>query len=139
MFARTTTLEIQFGDCDPAGIVYYPNYFRFFDNASAGLLSAALGMHKRDWLERCGSAGIPMVDTGARFSRPCRFGDVVEIHSQITELGRSSFGIRHRLVLAGETAVEADEKRVWTVRTAEGGIRSAPLPDEVRQRLEAGQ
>jgi len=105
MFARTTQLEIQFGDCDPAGIVYYPNYFRFFDNASAGLLSAALGMHKRDWLERYGSAGIPMVDTGARFARPCRFGDVVEIHSQITELGRSSLGIRHRLVQAGETAI----------------------------------
>ena len=77
MFTRTTQVEIQFGDCDPAGIVYYPNYFRFFDNATAGLLSAALGMHKRNWLERYGIAGIPMVDTGARFIRPSSFGDVV--------------------------------------------------------------
>ena len=50
MFSNTTKLEIQFGDCDPAGIVYYPNYFRFCDNATAALVAAALGMHKRAWL-----------------------------------------------------------------------------------------
>ena len=52
MFSNTTRVEIQFGDCDPAGIVYYPNYFRFFDNATAAMLSAAFGMHKRNWLKR---------------------------------------------------------------------------------------
>jgi 4-hydroxybenzoyl-CoA thioesterase len=135
MFSHTTDLEIQFGDCDPAGIVYYPNYFRFFDNATAALLSAALGMHKREWLERYGIAGIPMVDTGARFLRPSRFGDRVSIGSAITELGRSSFSIRHVLENGGAAAVEATEKRVWVVRDAGGAIRSAPLPDDVRRAL----
>ncbi len=139
MFTRTTQVEIQFGDCDPAGIVYYPNYFRFFDNATAGLLSAAFAMHKRDWLAHYGIAGIPMVDTGARFVRPSRFGDVVEIRSAITELGRSSFSVQHTLLNGGETAIEAHEKRVWVVRDAAGGIRSAPLPDDVRRLLGADQ
>ena len=137
MFARTTKLEIQFGDCDPAGIVYYPNYFRFFDNATAGLLSAAFAMHKRNWLEHFGIAGIPMVDTGARFIKPSRFGDVVDIRSEITELGRSSFSVKHTLLRDGEVAIEAHEKRVWVVRDEQGGIRSAPLPDDVRQKLSA--
>jgi 4-hydroxybenzoyl-CoA thioesterase len=136
MFSNVTRIEIQFGDCDPAGIVYYPNYFRFFDNATAALLSAALGLHKRDWLEKFDSLGIPMVDTGAKFIKPSRFGDVVEIHSLITEIGRSSFGVLHTLSNSGETAVEAREKRVWVVRGADGGIRSAPLPDDVRRALE---
>src|SRR5690606_34431112 len=70
MFSHTIKVEIQFGDCDPAGIVYYPNYFRFFDNATAAMLSAAFAMHKRNWLDHYGIAGIPMVDTGARFVRP---------------------------------------------------------------------
>lgn len=139
MFTRTTQVEIQFGDCDPAGIVYYPNYFRFFDNATAALLSAAFTMHKRNWLEHYGIAGIPMVDTGARFLRPCSFGDVVDIRSEITELGRSSFSLRHTLSRGGEAAVEAHEKRVWVVRTPEGGIGSAALPDDVRQLLGADQ
>ena len=70
MFSHSTSVAIQFGDCDPAGIVYYPNYFRMFDNATAAMLSAAFGMHKRNWLEQFGIAGIPMVDTGAKFFIP---------------------------------------------------------------------
>lgn len=135
MFSRISKVEIQFGDCDPAGIVYYPNYFRFFDNASAGLLSAAFAMHKRNWLDHFGIVGIPMVDTGARFLKPSSFGDVVEIRSEIAELGRSSFGVRHSLFNAGDLAIEAHEKRVWVVRGADGAIRSAPLPDAVRTLL----
>jgi 4-hydroxybenzoyl-CoA thioesterase len=137
MFTRTTKVEIQFGDCDPAGIVYYPNYFRFFDNATAALLSAAFAMHKRNWLEHFGIAGIPMVDTGARFIKPSRFGDVVDIRSEIIELGRSSFSVKHTLLRGDEIAIEAHEKRVWVVRDEQGGIRSAPLPEDVRQLLSA--
>ena len=136
MFSNTTRVEIQFGDCDPAGIVYYPNYFRFFDNATAALISAALGMNKRAWLDEYGSAGIPMVDTGARFLRPNRFGDSVEIRSAITELGRSSFSITHTISRDGDVTVETREKRVWTVRDGKGGITSAALPDAVRLALE---
>jgi 4-hydroxybenzoyl-CoA thioesterase len=135
MFRNTTRVEIQFGDCDPAGIVYYPNYFRFFDNATAALLSAAFGMNKRSWLEAHGIAGIPMVDTGARFTKPSRFGDVVEIVSAITDLGRSSFSVRHVLSNGGDVAVEATEKRVWVTKDEAGSIRSAPLPDDVRRVL----
>jgi 4-hydroxybenzoyl-CoA thioesterase len=135
LFSNTTKVEIQFGDCDPAGIVYYPNYFRFFDNATAALLSAALGMNKRHWLAQFGSAGIPMVDTSAQFLKPSRFGDVVELHSEITELGRSSFSVLHRLSNGGEPAAEGREKRVWIVRNAAGGISAAQLPDDVRRAL----
>lgn len=137
MFSNIIKVEVQFGDCDPAGIVYYPNYFRFFDNATAAMLSAAFAMHKRNWLEHFGIAGIPMVDTGARFMRPSRFGDIIEIHSEITELGRSSFGVKHVVVRDGETMIEGHEKRVWVVRGEDGGIRSAALPDDVRKRLGA--
>ncbi len=137
MFTHTTKAEIQFGDCDPAGIVYYPNYFRFFDNATAAMLSAAFAMNKRNWLDHYGILGIPMVDTGARFIKPSSFGDIVEIRSEITELGRSSFGVKHTLTRNGETAIEAHEKRVWVVRGEDGAIRSALLPDDVRKLLGA--
>lgn len=135
MFSNTITIEIQFGDCDPAGIVYYPNYFRFCDNATAALFSAALGANKRNWLEAYGAAGIPMVDTGARFMAPSTFGDRLEIRSEITELGRSSFGVRHAIGKGGAVIVEAQEKRVWVVRDKTGAIRSAPLPEAVRAAL----
>lgn len=135
MFTNTTTIEVQFGDCDPAGIVYYPNYFRFCDNATAALFSAALGTSKRTWLDTYGAAGIPMVDTGSRFLAPATFGDRLEIQSEITELGRSSFGVRHAIRKSGDVIVETQEKRVWVVRDEGGAIRSAPLPDAVRAAL----
>lgn len=135
MFTNVTSVTIQFGDCDPAGIVYYPNYFRMFDNATAALLSAAFGMNKRQWLERYQIAGIPMVDTGAKYLIPSQFGDVVEIRTGIVELGRSSFSVRHQVLRGADIAVEAHEKRVWVKRDVTGAIRSAPLPDEVRALL----
>jgi 4-hydroxybenzoyl-CoA thioesterase len=135
MFTNTTTIEVQFGDCDPAGIVYYPTYFRYCDNATVALFAAALGKGKRDWLAAHAAAGIPMVDTGARFLAPSTFGETLEIRSEITELGRSSFGVLHTFGKDGKTAVEAREKRVWVVRDAGGNIRSAPLPDDVRRAL----
>jgi 4-hydroxybenzoyl-CoA thioesterase len=135
MFTHATRTEVQFGDCDPAGIVYYPTYFRYCDNATVALFAAALAQGKRDWLAAHGAAGIPMVDTGARFIAPSTFGDVLDIRSEVTELGRSSFGILHTISKGGVTTVEAREKRVWVVRDANGAIRSAPLPAAVRQAL----
>ena len=128
-------VEIEFGDCDPAGIVFYPNYFRFFDAATAGLLFEALGSRKSEWLGRFDVIGIPMVDTGARFLRPSRFGDVVRIETTVTTIGRSSFEVSHRLFNAGDLAVEAHEKRVWAGRGEDGSLGARTIPDEVRVAL----
>lgn len=137
MFSTTRTIEIEFGDCDPAGIVYYPNYFKFFDEATAHLFEDALGLKKRAWLRKYAIAGIPMVDTGAKFIRPCRFGDVVSIESAITEVKRSSFAVLHRLINDGELAIEAREVRVWVARDPDNpeAIRSTALPEDVREAL----
>ena len=135
MFTNTTAIDVQFGDCDPAGIVYYPTYFRYCDNATVALFATALARPKRDWLAAHGAAGIPMVDTGARFLAPSTYGDRLDIRSEVTELGRSSFSILHTFGKDGRTTVEAREKRVWVVRDAAGNIRSAPFPDAVRRAL----
>jgi 4-hydroxybenzoyl-CoA thioesterase len=139
MFSNTTEIEVQFGDCDPAGIVYYPNYFRYCDDATAALFAAALKRPKRNWLADYAIAGIPMVDTGARFVAPSTFGDRLQIHSAISDLGRTSFGVLHTFSKDGNIIVEANEKRVWVVRDAAGGIRAAALPDDVRRALNGDQ
>ena len=138
MFSHSRTYEIEWGDCDPAGIVFYPRYFAIFDASTALLLEAALGMKKSEWVRAHGIAGIPMVDTGANFGRPCSFGDVVTIDSAISEIGRTSFGVKHVLTHNGEVAVEALEKRVWTGRGDDGALRAMPLPADVVTRLRGG-
>ena len=91
------TRRIEWGECDPAGIVFYPRYFAMFDNATTLLFSAALGMTKYEFLNKYEFAGYPMVDTRARFLVPARFGDDVTIETSITEIKRSSFQITHHL------------------------------------------
>lgn len=135
LFSRD--LEIAFGDCDPAGIVFYPNYFRFFDTSTAMLFAEALGMKQAQWAARYDVLGIPMVDTGSSFKRPSRFGDVVTITTEVTACRRSSFDVRHQLFNAGQLAVEGRETRVWVGRDPEnpGGIRARALPAEVVRAL----
>jgi 4-hydroxybenzoyl-CoA thioesterase len=138
MFVSLLEVHIEFGDCDPAGIVFYPNYFRYFDAATARMLQNATGLKKADLIRKYGIAGIPMVDTGANFKKPCRFGDVVTIESRVIEFGRSSFKVEHRLLHEGDLAVEAHEKRVWVERDPDDPeqIRPKAIPDEVKRALE---
>ncbi|MCQ4160032.1 acyl-CoA thioesterase [Roseomonas sp. GC11] len=138
MFQNSRTRLIEWGDCDPAGIVFNPRYFEWFDAATAALFAAALGMPKPEMLRQHGILGIPLVDTRATFRAPCAFGDTVRIDSAVEDLRRSSLDIRHRLWRAdGTLAVEGIETRVWAVRdaTRPGGLRAAPFPAEVAARL----
>lgn len=133
MYSRSRQLEIEWGHCDPAGIVFNPRFFEMFDHSTAALLEAALGMKKRDWRERFGAVGIPMVASGARFLAPCRFGDVVTIESTVTRIGRSSFEIAHRLTGPSGVSVEATDTRVWTGRDPDDPerLKAVPLPEAV--------
>ena len=104
-----------------------------FDASTAYLFEAALGMKKIAWIKKFGIVGIAMVDTGAKFSRPSRFGDVVRIETSVTELRRSSFVVGHKLFNSGALAVEAHEIRVWTGHDPDNGgaIKSLPIPQQV--------
>jgi 4-hydroxybenzoyl-CoA thioesterase len=136
MLVNSRNVRIEWGDCDPAGIVYYPRYFAFFDASTAALFERALGMTKHDYLKAYDFAGHPLVSTQSRFIIPTRFGDDVRIESTITEFRRSSFDLSHRLFKNVALAVEGFETRVW-VRgdAANGKIASAPVPQEVIERL----
>jgi 4-hydroxybenzoyl-CoA thioesterase len=140
MLSNTRTVRIEWGDCDPAGIIFYARYFWFFDVSTTMLIEHALGMKKIDYLKAFDFTGHPVVETRARFLLPTRFGDEVEIESSVVAHGRSSFKVEHRLTLAGTPAVEGSETRVWVARDPAdpGKIRSRPLPAELVTRLAHG-
>lgn len=134
-FTNTRTIRIEWGDCDPAGIIYYPRYFAIFDAATAALFECALGLTKFQQLKTFAFAGYPLVKTRAKFLRPTRFGDNVTIQSGI-RFGRSSFAVDHRLRLNGESCVECAETRVWVVHDpATGGIKPQRIPEAVRAKF----
>jgi 4-hydroxybenzoyl-CoA thioesterase len=139
MLVNTRVVRIEWGDCDPAGIVYYPRYFAFFDACTSALLERALGMTKHDYLEAYEFSGHPLVDARSRFIIPTRFGDDVSIDTTVTAFRRSSFDLCHRLNKNGALAVEGFETRVWVQGDAvKGTMKSAPIPQAVIERLSQG-
>jgi 4-hydroxybenzoyl-CoA thioesterase len=137
MLTSRHQVTIEWGDCDPAGIVYFPNYFSYFDSSTNALFLRALGFTKYEMMKKYDIVGIPLVDARATFIVPSVFGDVVTIESAIAEIKRSSFRMVHRL-LRGETlAVEGHETRVWVGRDPANPekLKGRPIPPEVVERL----
>ena len=132
------TIQIEWGDCDPAQIVHYPLYLAYFDACTTALFRKA-GLSKRQMLKTYQILGIPLVDLRASFKAPSRFSDTVVVESEITEWRRSSFCVRHRLFNKHVLAVECFEIRVWAV-TSEADpdqIESRPVPREVIEMFSA--
>jgi 4-hydroxybenzoyl-CoA thioesterase len=128
---------IEWGHCDPAGIVFNCRFFEFFDWNAWLLFEAALGVRPADLSARFGIVGIPLVDAKATFMRPAKFNDVVEIASEIGRFGRASFDVRHRIMVGGELAVEGAETRVWAAQDPEDAtrLRPFPIPADVKERF----
>jgi 4-hydroxybenzoyl-CoA thioesterase len=140
MLTMTRAVRIDWGDCDPAGIVYFPRYFEIFDVSTAALIERALGMTKLKGIKFYDFVGYPVVDLRAKFHAPSRFGDDVLIESAVTALKRSSFEIVHRLMKDDVLAVEGFETRVWVGKDPDNPdrIKSKPIPADVSARLSAG-
>ena len=102
MFVNKRDVQIQWGDCDPANIVYYPRYFAMFDDSTSIMFEAA-GFSKQDIIHKYSLVGIPMVDTRAKFHIPSTHGDWIRIESRIESFKRSSFEVVHN-VFKGERA-----------------------------------
>jgi 4-hydroxybenzoyl-CoA thioesterase len=136
-FTHSREVTIEWGDCDPAGIVFYPRYFAMFDASTAALFAAALGMSKARWIRAHGIVGIPMVDTRAVFHIPSSFGETVRIESWVERFGRSSFDVRHRLMKGEALGAEAWEKRVWVGHHPDDPdrIKAQPIPADVVRRF----
>jgi len=133
------TIHIEWGDCDPAQIVYFPRYFEYFDNCTTALFAKA-GFSKRQMLKTYGIIGIPLVDVQSRFIVPSHFSEYVVVESEIIKWGTSSFCVQHKLFKAKVLAVECFETRVWAAASEKDPdkIESRPLPRELIEKLSRG-
>jgi 4-hydroxybenzoyl-CoA thioesterase len=132
-----TQLMVQWGHCDPAGIVFNSRFFEYFDIGTWLLFEVGLGVKRSEITAVFGIIGYPIVDARARFMTPVKFGDTVEIASTVKEFRRSSFDVEHRIFNDGQLAVEGGETRVWVGRHPDdpSQLKSRPIPAEVIERF----
>lgn len=90
------TRRVRFGDCDPAGIAYFPRFFDWFHQAMEQWFDEHLGI---DYAGLIASGhGMPCVRTQAEFKAPCRLGDTLHIHLRVAKRGGSSVVLDYRVV-----------------------------------------
>lgn len=130
------TQRVEFGDCDPARIVWFPNFFRWIDAASRNFF-VECGVPPWHETERTlGVIGTPLVDTHARFIKTASYGDQLEFHTSITEWRGKSF-VQHYRVTRGEDAImECDEVRIFAGRREDGSMRALEIPAAIRSLCE---
>jgi len=119
---------VEWGHCDPAGIVFNSRFFEFFDWNTWLLFETALGVRPADLGRTYGILGIPLVDARARFLKPAKFNDAADVASEVSEFRRSSFEVRHSISIGGELAVEGSETRVWAAQDPDNPVKLRPLP-----------
>ncbi len=136
MLVNQKRFLVEWGHCDPAGIVFYPQYLAWFDECTSALFAKA-GMPIHQLFRTSGIVGIPLVDVKTRFLVPSTFGEQLLAKTSISEFRRSSFVIHHRFFKSRTLAVEGFETRVWTGKDSDDPerLKSRPLPLEVIKRL----
>jgi 4-hydroxybenzoyl-CoA thioesterase len=130
------TQRVEFGDCDPAGIVWFPNFFRWIDAASRHFFVECGVPPWTETEKTLGVIGTPLVDTHSKFIKTATYGDTLQIHASVPEWRAKSFVQRYRVARGGETIMECEEVRIFAGRRDDGRIRALPVPDEIRRLCE---
>ena len=128
---------VHWGDTDPARIVFYPNYFAWFDQ-STRLYFDSVGLRWEALMEKYGIPGLPIVEAKAKFLAPCLFRDELVVESHIGRWNDKTFEVSHAVLNRGVRAVEGYEIRVWSRRRAEdpNRLKAIPIPPEIRTAFE---
>ena len=131
---RTVIYEVrvEFGDCDPAGIVWFPNFFRWIDAASRHFFIECGVPSRQETRQSMGLIGTPLVDTQASFVKTASYGDVLQIHTQISEWRNKSFVQTYRVMRGDDEIMRCTEVRIFAADKPGGGIRAMAVPEEIR-------
>jgi acyl-CoA thioester hydrolase len=123
-------LRVRYGECDPQGIVFNPNYLAYFDHTVTEMWRASAIGSWDSMVER----GVDVVvgEANVRFRSPARFDDLIAIHARIAKLGTTSATIEMDIRRAGELLVEGWLRQVFVDAKT---WQKTPIPDWVREAL----
>jgi 4-hydroxybenzoyl-CoA thioesterase len=130
--AFTRTVPIRFSHCDPAGVVYFPNYFDMFNGLIEDWYTEQLGVDYSK-LIISDRHGFPYVHIETDFKVPSRMGERLDLTLLLTRIGRSSLSV----VIVGHLGgVERLRARLVTAMTSLETQRAIELPQALRQKFE---
>ena len=126
-------VNVQFGDCDPAGIVFFPNFSRWMDEASLAFFMACGVPPWRELVKTRGIIGTPLLEIHTKFMRPATYGETIHIHTTVEDWSAKTFRHRH-VVKRGDTVLcEGTEVRAFCIRDPDNTerIKAIPVPEDI--------
>jgi acyl-CoA thioester hydrolase len=127
---RTKSHRIEWGETDAAGIVFYPNYFRWFDQATHELFRE-LGYSISTMLAQ--GCAVPIIESGGRFLASLAYDDELVITSTVGDVRTRAFRVDHSITRDGVVVCEGYEVRMFVrLGTSEEKILPQRIPNELR-------
>jgi 4-hydroxybenzoyl-CoA thioesterase len=126
-------VPIRFAHCDPAGIVFFPQYFVMFNNFIEDWFNEELEIPYADYLG-WRRLGLPTVSLSCEFLRPSKFGDKVKFGLSVHKLGSRSITLHISCFVNGEERLHAEQVLVTTSLETN---KAVPIPPDLLERLHA--
>jgi 4-hydroxybenzoyl-CoA thioesterase len=127
----STRISVRFGDCDPAGLVYYPVIFHYFHVAMEEFFAARCGTsYERLMRER--RIGFPVVNVQTEFIAPFVYGDEIEIEVSVSRAGESSAAFEYAARRASDQLLCARSTQVQVAMNLDAR-RAVPVPEDLRR------
>ena len=133
---RTTlhSVDVQFGDCDPAGIVFFPNFLRWMDAASLSFFMQCGVPPWRELVKMRGIVGTPLLEINTRFIKSVTYGETIAISTWVEEWRQKVFVQMHQVTRADDLICEGREVRAFVRRDPDNPdrLRAIPVPEDIR-------
>ncbi|NTX01898.1 acyl-CoA thioesterase [Myxococcus sp. CA051A] len=125
-------LRVIYGDTDQMGVVYYANYFRYFEFARSEYFRARGGSYRE--MESSGLM-LPVAEASCAYKSPARYDDVLIIRAMVSELRRASVVFTYELFREGEPRTLLCTGRTLHACVGRDG-KPTRLPESVARLLE---
>jgi 4-hydroxybenzoyl-CoA thioesterase len=127
-----TEVTVRFGECDPAGIVFYPRYFEMINNLVEDWCAQGLGMSFRE-LHMQRGLGLPTVHVETSFGAPSELGEMLRAELRVQKIGGASVTLQVRL--AGPTGEDRVRASLVLALMNLKERRAVPIPEPLRARI----
>ena len=131
-FMAEVKLQIYWSDCDPAGIVYFANFFRIIEKAEEELYLQS-GSHRQKVLDAC-SIWLPRVEAHVNFVSPIRNGRAIRVRMDPQFKGEKAVRFEFE-ILDDETSARLASGYMTVVCVDRATFKAKPLPEEMRKAL----
>ena len=136
--SKTTIYEVKviFGDCDPAGIVFFPNFCKWMDASSLHFFMECGIPPWRELAKTTGIIGTPLLEIHTKFMRTATYGETLQVHTCVEEW-RDKVFIQKHVIQRGDTVLcEGRETRAFVIHPPgePDRIKAIPVPADIKAR-----